>query len=127
MESVLDEFNTGPAEGLMPVAMRDPRYLELNSQEKLVLATFLGSPAYHVLFKLFEGEVQKAETEHFQKWRDKKEFHRTGLFAVSMRIAMERIQREINRQVEELSGEFQYVKNKQEQAGKSLEDQIQEE
>ena len=125
--SVLDEFETGPVEGLVPIAMRDPNFLQLTPQDKVILAQFANSPAHAVFLKLAEGEIEKAETDHFKTWKDKKEFQRTGIFAVAMRIFLERLSAEIQRQVEEFSGEVEFAKQKKAQLQKSPEQQIQEE
>lgn len=123
--SVVDEFDTGAVEGLQgPIAMRDPRFLALTAQDKLSLVNFFYSPVYQVVLKLFQGEVEKAETSHFKKWADKDLFERTGIFAVAMRIGFERVQDEIARQVEEFAAEVDFIKKKQELAGMPLEQQI---
>ena len=46
--SVMDEFETGPAEGLQPIAMRDPLALQLTPQDLVILASWVASPAYRV-------------------------------------------------------------------------------
>lgn len=124
---VLDEFETGPVEGLMPIAMRDPNFLKLTPQDKVILAQFANSPAHAVFLKLAEGEIEKAETAHFKVWKDEAEFQRSGIFAVAMRVFLERLSAEIQRQVEEFSGEVQFAKQKKAQLEKSPEEQIQEE
>lgn len=125
MDSVLNEFETGPVEGLLPIKMRDPESLKLTPSEQVILTQWVNSPAYAVFVKLVEGEIEKAETFHFQKWQDKEMFERTGLFAVAMRIGFERVQKEMQRQVDEFAGELQFLKNKKEVAGTSPEEQIQ--
>lgn len=127
MDNVLNEFETGPVEGLMPIAMRDPNNLKLTPQEMVVLANFIGSPAHAVFLKLVQGEIEKAETAHFRAWKDEAEFQRTGLFAVAMRIAIERLQTEMSRQIEEFRGELEFTKIKKTQAALSPEEQIQKE
>lgn len=124
---VLDEFETGPVEGLMPIAMRDPNFLKLTPQDKVILAQFANSPAHAVYLKLAEGELEKMETAHFKVWQDKEAFDRTGLFAVAARVFVERLGAEMQRQVEEFSGEVQFAKQKKAQLEKSPEEQIQEE
>jgi hypothetical protein len=124
MASVLNEFETGPVEGLQPIAMRDPNFLKLTPGDKVILANFYSSPAYAVIMKLMEGEVEKAETDHLKSWRDEVLFQRTGIFAVAMRIFMERVQMEVNRQVEEFAGEVDFARNKKKELETSPEEQI---
>ncbi|SRR6266568_629247 len=122
--SVLEEFETGPVEGLKPIALRDPRFLELTPQDKVTLAQFNNSPAHQVMLKLMAGEVEKAETDHFKKWQDEALFERSGLFAVAMRVFLERLQAEIQRQVEEFAGEVDFIKKQKEVLETSPEEQI---
>lgn len=123
-----EEFETGPVEGLqVPIAMRDPRFLKLSSTEKVTLANWYGTPAYEVWVKLSQGEIEKLETAHFQNWKDREAFERTGLLAVSARIFFERIMSECTRQMEEFSGEVEFIKQKKDLLGTSLEDQIKQE
>jgi hypothetical protein len=124
----IEEFETGPVEGLqVPIAMRDPRFLKLSSTEKVTLANWYGTPAYQVWMKLSQGEIEKLETSHFQNWKDKEAFERTGLLAVSARIFFERIQNECTRQMDEFSGEVEFIKQKKDLLGTSLEDQVKKE
>ena len=125
--SVLEEFETGPVEGLMPIAMRDSKFLQLTPQDKVILVNHIHSPAYQVYLKLAEGELEKMETAHFQVWKDREAFERTGLFAVAARIFVERLGQEMQRQVEEFAGEVEFAKTKKELLEKSPEEQIQEE
>ncbi len=124
--SVLDEFQDGPSAdpvpGLAPIG--DRRFVALTPQDKVTLAQFSSSPAYAVLFKLIYGEVEKAETEHFRKWRSEEEFHRTGIFAVGMRVFAERLEAEIGRQVDEFSGELEFLRDKKKLNDTPLEDRI---
>ena len=125
---LIPEFETGPAEGLQtPIRMRDPRYLQLTAQEKVTLAQWYGSPAYLVWQKLSEGEIEKLETAHFQNWKDGPLFQRTGLFAVAARDHYEKIQLECRRQVEEFSGEVEFIKQKRELLKTSPEEQVKKE
>lgn len=122
------EFETGPVEGLqVPIAMRDPRFLKLSSTEKVTLANWYGTPAYEVWVKLSQGEIEKLETAHFQNWKDREAFERTGLLAVSARIFFERIMSECTRQMEEFSGEVVFLKQKKDLLNTSLEDQVKQE
>ena len=123
--SVLDEFDTGPAAGLAPAVVREHKNIELTPQDKVTLVQFYHSNNYQVVLKLMEGEITKAETDHFKRWRDKDEFERTGLLAVSMRIFFERIQTEINRQVEEFAGELEFARSKKKELETSPEEQVQ--
>jgi hypothetical protein len=119
------EFDTGPVAGLQtPIRMRDPRFLQLTTQEKLVIAQWYGSPAYLVWQKLSEGELEKLETAHFQNWKEEETFQRTGLFAVAARAYFEKIQLECQRQVEEFSGELDFIKQQKELLQTSPEDQV---
>ncbi len=124
---VLDEFETGPAEGLLPIAMRGPEALKLSSAEMVLLVQGVNSPFYSVLMKLFQGELEKMETSHFKVWQDKEAFERTGIFAVAARVFLERMGTEIQKQVEEFSGELEFVKKKKELMTQSLEQQIRDE
>src|SRR6266576_1764576 len=102
-----------PAAGL--ATRRDARlHLELTPTEKVVLAQWFGSASYDIFVKLANGEIEKAETAHFNQWKNKEAFERTGLVAVATRLLFERIQKEINRQVEEFSGEIEFAKQAQE-------------
>jgi len=122
------EFETGPVAGLqIPIKMRDPRFLQLTAQEKIVIAQWYGSPAYLVWQKLSEGELEKLETTHFNHWKEEEAFQRTGLIAVSARLYFEKIQQECQRQVEEFSGEVEFAKQKKELLQTSLEDQVKKE
>lgn len=127
MTNILDEFNTGPVEGLMPIKMRDPNHLQLTAQDKVTLVQHVHSPAYQVYLKLAEGVLEEMETAHFQVWKDKEAFERTGLFAVAARIFMERLGADMQRHVEEFAGEVEFAKTKKEVLEKSPEEQIQEE
>jgi hypothetical protein len=127
MDSVLNEFENGPVQGLQPIAMRDPNFLKLTPSEQVILVNWVNSPAYAVFLKLFEGEIEKSETAHFRVWQDEAAFQRTGIFAVAMRIGLERVTAEVHRQVEEFSGELEFLKKKKEVAAKSPEQQILEE
>lgn len=124
---VMDEFETGPVDGLRPIAMRDPTELQLSPQDLIILANWVSSPAYRVFQKLSEGIIEKTETGHFQNWKDKEAFERTGLIAVSQRMFYEQIQQEAKRQVEEFAGELDFARKKKEGLEKSLEEQIVEE
>ena len=68
-----------------------------------------------------QGEIQKAETEHFQVWKQAEPFQRTGLMAVGMRIFFERIQKEVKHQREEFSGQLEFLRNQEEELNESPE------
>ena len=102
-----------PAPGLAPVSA-DLKHLALNAQEKLYLVQWYGSHAYNVFVKLANGEMEKAETRHFQNWRNKEDFERTGLIAVALRLFFESLQQEFNHQVEEFQGEVTFAKQTEE-------------
>ncbi len=122
--SLMDEFETGPVEGLQPIAMRDPEALQFSPQDLVTLATWVTSPAYRVWQKLCEGMIEKRETAHFSNWKDREAFERTGLVAVSARIFYEQVQMEAKRAVEEFSGELDFARIKKEQMRVSPEQQV---
>ena len=98
-----------PAEGLS--IRREPnKHIELTPNEKLMLTQWGSSDPYDIFLKLGESIVTIIETEHFQKWQDKEAFELSGLMAVGARIFFERLQREVNHQVEEFAGEIEFVK-----------------
>lgn len=121
---IMDEFETGPVEGLKPIAMRDPYALQLTPQDLVILAGWVRSPAYAVWQKLSEGVIEKAETAHFQNWKDREAFERTGLVAVAQRMFYEQLQQEAKKQVDEFAGEIDFARKKQELLKTSPEDQI---
>ena len=123
---VLDEFETGPVEGLLPISMRNPEEMKLAPQEQVLLVQGVNSPFYQVLMKVFQGELEKLETAHFKVWKDKEAFERTGLFAVAARIFLERSEAEVKRQIDEFSSDIDFAKKKKELLKASLEDQIRE-
>jgi len=45
---IMDEFETGPVDGLRPIAMRDEHALRLTPNDLVILATWVSSPAYVV-------------------------------------------------------------------------------
>ena len=122
--SVMDEFETGPAEGLQPIAMRDTHALQLSPNDIVVLASWVASPAYKVWQKLSEGVIEKLETAHFQNWKIEADFQRTGLVAVSARMHYEQVQLEANRAVEEFAGELDFARFMKEQVKVSPEQQV---
>jgi hypothetical protein len=121
---VMDEFETGPAEGLQPIAMRDPHALQLSPNDIVVLASWVASPAYKVWQKLSEGVIEKLETAHFQNWKIEADFQRTGLVAVSARIHYEQVQLEAKRAVEEFAGELDFARMQKEKLKLSAEQQV---
>lgn len=125
--SVLDEFETGPAEGLVPISMKGPDSLKLAPSEQVLLVQGVHSPFYAILMKVFQGELEKLETAHFKTWKDKEAFERTGLLAVSARIFLERSEKEVLHQIEEFSADIDFAKKKKEILKTSLEDQIRQE
>jgi hypothetical protein len=108
----VNEFETGPVEGLLPIAMRGPEFLRLTPGELVLLVQGATSPFYQVLMKLAEGELEKLETAHFKCWKDEAEFQRTGLLAVAARIFLERLGQEVQRQADEFASEIAFVKQK---------------
>jgi predicted thioredoxin/glutaredoxin len=121
---IMDEFETGPVDGLRPIAMRDEHALRLTPNDLVILATWVSSPAYVVWQKLSEGVIEKLETSHFQNWKVEADFQRTGLVAVSARLHYEQVQLEAKRAVEEFSGELDFARIKKEQMKVSPEQQI---
>ena len=95
-----NEFETGPAEGLVPIAMRNPSELLMTNGELSILTGFAASPAYRVWQKLAESVLEKTETRHFSTWKDKEAFERTGLVAVAQRLFYEQLQLEMKRQLD---------------------------
>ncbi len=123
--NIMDEFETGPVEGLQPIAMRDPEALSFSPQDLVILATWVSSPAYRVWQKLCEGVIEKLETAHFNNWKNEEAFQRTGLFAVAARAHYEQVQLEAKRAVEEFAGEIDFARIKKEQMKLSPEQMIQ--
>ena len=124
MSNMFEEFETGPVQGLAPIALRDPNALKLTPQDLVLLANFVGSPVYRVFQKLAEGIIEVTETGHFQNWKDKDAFERTGLVAVAQRAFYEEMQSQMLKQVEEFSSEVDFARKKKEQLKESIEDQI---
>ncbi len=122
--SVMDEFETGPVEGLQPIATRDPLALQLTPQDLVILAGWVASPAYRVWQKLSEGVIEKLETAHFQNWKIEADFQRTGLVAVSARMHYEQVQLEAKRAVDEFAGELDFARFMKEQVKVSPEQQV---
>lgn len=123
MEQTVQEYDLlAPAEGL--VEKRTSK-LELTPQEKLLLANWAQSNEYSVFLKLFEGIIEIQETVHFRLWKDKEAFERTGLVAVAMRMAFERLQKEVNTQFEEFAGEVEFARVEKEVQNESPEERIQ--
>lgn len=83
------------------------QHIEFNSTEKSLLASGSTSPFYQLILRLMEGEIEKAETEHFRAYRDREQFDRLGVVAVAMRIFFERVQTEIDYQRDEYFGEVE--------------------
>lgn len=110
-----------PAEGL--VGRRST--LQLTDNEKVALANWAGSNEYKVFLRLAEGIIEADETKHFKCWKDKEVFERTGLVAVAQRIFFERLQKEVNVQLEEFQGELEFLKTEQETSIASPEELIQ--
>ena len=122
--SVMDEFETGPVEGLQPIAMRNPETLKFTPQDLVILATWVTSPAYKVWQKLSEAVIEKQETAHFSNWKDAEAFQRTGLVAVAARMHYEAVQREAKAAVEEFAGEIDFARIKKDQVKTSPEQMI---
>ena len=119
-----NEFETGPAEGLIPIAMRNPNELAMTNGELAILSAFAKSPAYRVWQKLSEAILEKTETGHFRNWKDKEAFERTGLVAVAQRTFYEELQLEMKRQLDDFATDYDVVKRKKEALSLSLEEQI---
>jgi len=120
----MDEFETGPVEGLQPIAMRDPDALRFSPGDLVMLATWVSSPAYRVWQKLCEGIIEKLETAHLSNWKDAEAFQRTGLVAVAARMHYEQVQLAAKNAVEEFAGEVDFARIKKEQMNISPEQQI---
>jgi hypothetical protein len=121
---IMDEFETGPVDGLRPIAMRDPHALQLTPNDLVTLATWVSSPAYVVWQKLSEGVIEKLETSHFQNWKNESDFQRTGLIAVSARMHYEQVQLEAKRAVEEFAGELDFARINKDKMRVSAEQQV---
>ena len=78
------------------------------------LVQWYGTSAYNVFVKIANGEIEKAETRHFQNWKDKEVFERTGLIAVALRMFFETLQQEFNHHVDEFRGEVAFAKQTEE-------------
>jgi hypothetical protein len=73
---------------------------------------------------LSEAIIEKTETAHFQNWKDKEAFERTGLAAVAQRMFYEQFQNDAKRKIEEFSSELDFVRKKQDEMKVSPEEQI---
>jgi hypothetical protein len=115
MDHTENEFDLQPlAQGLRPKTTEAFKHLALNANEKLILARFAASQEYNVFLKLAMGEIEKAETEHFQSWKNKELFERSGLIAVAQRLFLERLGSEIRHQVDEFAGEVEFARTTKE-------------
>ena len=110
-----------PAEGLGGKR----KGLELNPNQKVMLVNWAKSAEYDVFLTLSEGIIEQQETAHFQVWKDKESFERTGLVAVAMRLFFERLQKEVNHQLDEFSGELEFARTQEEVEQTSPEEMIQ--
>jgi len=86
---------------------RPQAHLPLSQSDLALAARLPNSSEYDLILRIFEGELQKLETEHMQSYRDKETFERTGLIAVSGRLLFERLQNEINFHSSEFRGELE--------------------
>lgn len=104
--------------GLIPGAQRKTavrEHVKFSEAELVQIARAQsGDPMYLVLLRLFEGELEKLETDHLKHWKDKEMFDRTGIVAVAARTFYERIQREVNYQAEEYQANRMAVQQEQE-------------
>lgn len=86
--------------GLRPappqVALSQNEHLALSHSEASVIARLPNSSEYNVILKIMEGELEKMETECFQRALEKDVFDRMGLMAAAARKFYERFQIEIN-------------------------------
>lgn len=110
MADVQEQDLLPPAEGLVGRKAT----LQLTENEKVMLVNWAHSAEYSVFLRLAEALIEADETKHFQLWRDKEAFERTGLVAVAQRLFFERLQKEVNTQFEEFQGELEFIKNEQE-------------
>lgn len=126
MDATDNEYQAvAPAPGLQQPKAEPFKHLGLTAGEKFVLARFFASQDWQVFVKLAMGEIEKAETEHFQAWKDKEAFERTGLVAVAQRLFLERLDKEIRHHVDEFAGEVEFARTKQEISQMSPEEFIQ--
>ncbi len=110
-----------PAEGL--IGRRAT--LQLTDTEKVMLASWARSTEYSVFLRLAEAIIEVTETKHFQLWKDKEVFERTGLVAVAQRDFFEQLQKEVNTQYSEFQGELEFLRTEQELQTESPEEAIQ--
>jgi len=110
-----------PAEGL--IGRRAT--LQLTDTEKVMLASWARSTEYSVFLRLAEAIIEVTETKHFQLWKDKEVFERTGLVAVAQRDFFEQLQKEVNTQYSEFQGELEFLRTEQELQNESPEEAIQ--
>jgi hypothetical protein len=107
---IMDEFDTGPAEGLKPIKMRDPNSLKLSPQELIMLSHFVVSPLYQIFQKLSEGIIEESETKHFKLYKEPTAFDRTGLIAVAQRLFYEELQAKMKWQVDEFNADMDFAR-----------------
>lgn len=79
-------------------------HIPFTESEIQMLVELAQMPHYQILLRLMHGEVEKAETQHFQNYLDQQKFDRLGVVAVSMRIFLERIQKEVAHMHQEFLG-----------------------
>lgn len=123
----MDEFQTGPVEGLLAVELKDVEINMLKPHELAILNSFVQSPAYRVWQKLCESIIERTETAHFRTWQNPELFTRTGLISVAQRMFYEKVQAESAKQVKEFLDDAELVKTKQQLLKTPLEDQIRDE
>lgn len=110
-----------PAEGL--IGRRAT--LQLTENEKVMLANWARSAEYNIFLRLAEAIIEVNETKHFQLWKDKEVFERTGLVAVAQRDFFEQLQKEVNKQYEEFEGELEFLRTERATQNESPEEAIQ--
>ncbi len=121
MADIQEQDLLPPAEGL--IGRRAT--LQLTENEKVMLVNWAKSTEYGVFLRLAEALIEVSETRHFKAWRDKEVFERTGLIAVAKRDFFEELQKEVNTQFEEFSGELEFLRKEQENSTASPEELIQ--
>lgn len=99
------------AQGLITKAIKAAPtefHVSLTQGELSLAAQLPNSPAYQLILKLLEGEIQKLETEHFRSWKNTEQFTNTGFAAVAAQLLYERLQKEVNYHSSEYQGKQEF-------------------
>lgn len=101
-------FTQPPAPGLQSDSVA------LTPSEKIELVQWSTSKSYEVFLKLAESVITISETRHFQSYKDRELFERTGLIAVAQRMFFEALQKTVAVQYAEFKGEMAFAKQQKE-------------